>query len=144
VGKSWRPPFPGNAAAYRLADTFSVLALATSRLVRSIRYIHFHHGQVAVILAVVPATRLVRHQHFGTLMRVICGSCLFAATSLCRLEPDMLGDIPAPVGPIRTARTLERLAIQMADDVHMEPRSGGRPKRAMRTLEYLKRKNVAD
>lgn len=77
-------------------------------------------------------------------MRVAWRSCLLATTLLCRLEPDMLGDIPAPVGPVRAARTFKRLAIQVADDVHVEPRSGGRPKRAVRTLEYLQRENVAD
>jgi len=74
-------------------------------------------------------------------VRVKRGSGLLTATSLRGLEPDMLGNIPAPVRSVRTTRTLERLAVQVADDVHVEPRSGGRPERAMWTLKHLQQGN---
>jgi len=138
VDKIGSPPLPGDASANRLPDTLAVLALATGRLVRAVRYVHFHYGQVTVVLAIIPAARLVRHQHLGALVRV--GRRLhrlLGATLPRRLEPDVFGDIPAPVRTVRAARTLERLAVQVADDVHVEPRSGGRPERAVWALEHL-------
>jgi len=140
----WRPPLPGDAAAHGLAagHALSVLAFAPGRLIRSVGYVHFHDGQVPVVLAVVPTARLVRHQHLGALVRVGHRGRLLSATPPRRLEPDVLGDVPAPVGPVRAARTLERLAVQVSDDVHVEPRSGSRPERAVRALEHLQRENA--
>jgi len=138
VDKAGRPPLPGDSAANRLPDTLSVLTLTTGRLVRAVRNVHFHYGQVTVILAVIPAARLVRHQHLGALVRV--GHRLhrlLGATFPRRLEPDVFGNVPAPVRTVSAARTLERLAVQVADDVHVEPRSSGRPERAVWALEHL-------
>lgn len=100
-----RSSSPGDATTYGLATghTFAVLTLTTGRLVRSVRNVHLDHCQVPVVLAVVPAARLVRHQHLSALVRVSHRSRLLAATPSGRLEPDVLSDVPAPVGPVRTA-----------------------------------------
>lgn len=132
------PTLPGNAAAHHpfAGHVLAVLAITAGRPVRAVRDVHLHHGQVPVVLAVIAPARLVRHQHFGALVRRRGG--LVAAELARRLQADVLGDVPAPVGPVRAARTLERLAVQVADDVHVETRRGRRPERAMWALEHLR------
>lgn len=83
-------------------------------------------GQVLVVLGVVPASRLVGHQHLGR----------FVGAVPHRLQLDVLGDVPSPVRTVRAQRTLEGLLVQVADDVHVEPGGGRRPERAVRTLEH--------
>lgn len=134
-----RPSLSGHTATHDLlgGDALAVFAFTARGFVGTVRHVHFQYGQVPVVLAVIPAAGLVRHQHLRALMRSGHGGGLFAAALSRRLEPDVFGDVPTPVGPIRTTRTFERLTIQMTDDMHVETRSSSRPKRAVRAFEYL-------
>jgi len=113
VGPYGRPSLSGHTATHDLLAGYAlaVFAFATRGFVGTVRHVHFQYGQVPVVLAVVPAAGLVRHQHLRALMGSGHGGGLFAAALSRRLEPDVLGDVPTPVGPISTTRTFERLAI---------------------------------
>lgn len=70
-GSSGSPTFLRRATAHLLADqALAVLTVATRGFVGPVCDVHFHYGQVSVVLAVVPAAGLVRHQHLSAVVRI--------------------------------------------------------------------------
>lgn len=89
---------------------------------------HPHHGEVLVVLGVVATPGLVCHEHLGALVRAVTHG----------LEPDVLGDVPAPVGAVAAQRALKRLLVQVADNVDVEPRRSRRPEGTVGTFVNLR------
>lgn len=124
---------PGQLGQVRLAGGGRVVAVvvfgpgaAAPAGVHALVAAHGDLRQVLVVLGVVPSSRLVGHQHFGRLVRLIPH----------RFELDVLGDVPPPVGSVRTQGTLEGFLVQVTDDVDVESGRRGRPEGAVRALEH--------